>query len=281
MQFWDYNENRQRGTRDFPVEFHHIDIRHPRYTMPYHWHMESELLRVLQGQLTLTLDEREFTVHPGDSVFINGGVLHGGFPENCIYECIVFDMHPFAEGRVACRESLESFLSHKLLVQEYFPKQMQEFSNILCRLFQAVPDTTPGHELIALGYFYQFFGLILQTGSYTSGPSDPRGGDRRIRQLKQALEVIESQYDTDITLQELSQAAGMSPKYFCRFFRAMTHRTPIEYLHYYRMERASYLLISTDLPITQIALDCGFNDLSYFIRSFKKYKGTTPKKYRG
>lgn len=88
MQFWDYNENRQRGTRDFPVEFHHIDSRHPRYTMPYHWHMESELLRVLEGQLTLTLDERELVVEAGDFVFINGGVLHGGFPENCIYECI-------------------------------------------------------------------------------------------------------------------------------------------------------------------------------------------------
>lgn len=60
----------------------------------------------------------------------------------------------------------------------------------------------------------------------------------------------------------------------------MTHRTPIEYLNYYRLERASYLLTSTDLPVTQVAMDCGFNDLSYFIRSFKKYRGITPKKYR-
>ena len=40
MQYWEYNEERQRGTQEFPVEFHHIDSRHPRYAMPYHWHME-------------------------------------------------------------------------------------------------------------------------------------------------------------------------------------------------------------------------------------------------
>lgn len=280
MQYWEYNEERQRGTREFPVEFHHIDSHHPRYAMPYHWHMEFELLRVLKGEFCLTLDGQEFSLQAGDYALIGGGILHGGFPRNCVYECIVFDLRPFAQGQTAGRGVLEQFLSRKLLAREYYPSFMTGFTHILQGLFSAVSQDGPGRELLMQGELYRFFGLLLQEGAYSAGQGETREPERRILQLKQALAVIENHFDRDITLEELSRAAGMSPKYFCRFFRAMTHRTPIEYLNYYRLERACYLLTSTDLPITRIAMDCGFNDLSYFIRSFKKQKGVTPKKYR-
>ena len=60
----------------------------------------------------------------------------------------------------------------------------------------------------------------------------------------------------------------------------MTGKTPIEYLKDYRVERAARKLLGSDMPITQIAYTCGFNDLSYFIKTFKKIKGCTPKNYR-
>lgn len=280
MQYWEYNEERQRGTREFPVEFHHIDSRHPRYAMPYHWHMEFELLRVLEGKFFLTLDRQEFALQAGDYAFIGGGTLHGGFPQDCVYECIVFDLRPFAHGHTACREVLEQFLSRKLLPREHYPASMTDFTGVLQGLFSAVSTGGTGSELLMQGELYRFFGLLLQNGEFHPGTQEDREPERRILQLKQALAVIENHFDRDITLDELSRAAGMSPKYFCRFFRAMTHRTPIEYLNYYRLERACYLLTATDQPITRIAMDCGFNDLSYFIRSFKKQKGITPKKYR-
>jgi AraC-like DNA-binding protein len=56
--------------------------------------------------------------------------------------------------------------------------------------------------------------------------------------------------------------------------------TPFEYLNNYRVEMASRALITTDKPITEIAFSCGFNDLSYFIKTFKKCKGITPKSFR-
>lgn len=102
---------------------------------------------------------------------------------------------------------------------------------------------------------------------------------KRIMQLKLALEFIEASYTSQLTLQEISEAVHMSPKYFCKFFQEMTHRTPIDYLNYYRIERACYQLLTTNQSITDVAYATGFNDLSYFIKTFKKYKGTTPKKY--
>lgn len=58
MHDLNHNEDRPRGTYEFPFEFHHIDHTHPRYVMSYHWHVEYEIIRILKGSLTVTLDEK-------------------------------------------------------------------------------------------------------------------------------------------------------------------------------------------------------------------------------
>ena len=60
----------------------------------------------------------------------------------------------------------------------------------------------------------------------------------------------------------------------------MTHRSPIEYLTRYRIEMACTKLKNEDAPITAIAYDCGFNDVSYFIKTFRRYKKISPGKFR-
>ena len=93
------------------------------------------------------------------------------------------------------------------------------------------------------------------------------------------LEYIDANYASAISLADLSRLAGMSPKYFCRYFRAAIHRTPMDYLNYYRIERACHILTSSELPITEVGYQCGFNDSSYFVKTFRKYMGITPKAY--
>jgi hypothetical protein len=92
MHYLDYNEKKQHGTPDFPIEYYHVDEHHPRYNMPFHCHKELEIIRILEGILYLKLDDEEFEAKAGDIIFINEGVIHGGLPHNCIYECIVFDI---------------------------------------------------------------------------------------------------------------------------------------------------------------------------------------------
>ena len=72
----------------------------------------------------------------------------------------------------------------------------------------------------------------------------------------------------------------MSPQYFCTFFKQMTDKTPFAYVNAYRIERACRKLLGTDLSVTEIAYSCGFNDLSYFIKTFKAEKGMTPRAFR-
>ena len=97
--------------------------------------------------------------------------------------------------------------------------------------------------------------------------------------IKNVLSYISENYDSNISLDMLAKIAGMNPKYFCRYFRSMTERTPIDYLNYYRIECACEMLTTKNISVKEAAISCGFNDESYFIKIFHKYKGITPKQF--
>lgn len=66
MKFLASHESSTRGTFDFPIELYYVDKMHPRYEMPFHWHMEFELMLVLSGEFSLLIDGRSYLLHKGD-----------------------------------------------------------------------------------------------------------------------------------------------------------------------------------------------------------------------
>ena len=152
--------------------------------------------------------------------------------------------------------------------------------NLNCEfLFDSLGSKYDGYEFITQGSLYNVIGIILQNKLYTINSKVSNKTEEKMLQFKKVISMIEENYSSTITLNDLSKVAGMTPKYFCKFFQSMSNKTPIEYLNLYRIESACEQLLSTDLPVTDIAINCGFNDVSYFIKTFKKYKGVTPKQY--
>ena len=278
-----YNEQRERGSFAFPVEYHYVTNHHPRYNMPYHWHIQYEIIRVLKGKFTITIDENTFSAKEGDIIFINDGEVHGGkaFLEDTVYESIVFDRRLF-ETNIGNETTLQKFFDHTILINSIFSKKEKQIHQIVWMMFNTLKNFTSGYEYIFQGTVLAFLGLVLKENLYKTPPKNyfASSNQRNIHKLKKAFRLIESSYNKALTLEDLAQTAGLSPKYFCRFFQNLTNQTPISYLNYYRIESACSKLVSNqNISITDIAYDCGFNDLSYFIKTFRKYKGTTPNKY--
>lgn len=101
------------------------------------------------------------------------------------------------------------------------------------------------------------------------------------KRMGQVMSFILSNSHEAISLQEVSNKANLSKEAFCRFFKERTGKTFTEFLTQVRIHQACQLLQEKDLSISQIAYQCGFQNLSYFNRAFKKIQEETPKEFRG
>ncbi len=273
-----YNELKQHGSEDFPIQLYMIDSMHPKYEMAHHWHTQLEIIRVISGKLTVALNGEEYAASDGDVIVVNSEVVHGATPENCIYECIVFSSDVLETSVNKCKNFIFGISSRMIEMTEYYKYNDSIFFDTVNNLFESMKSDEDGAKFKALGALYTFFGIISDNKYYKI--SSGAEVNKSITKLKDVLYFIRNCYDTPITLEDMASTAGMSPKYFCRFFKELTDKTPVEYLNTYRIERAARKLTGTDLPVTEIAFSCGFNDLSYFIKTFKHYKGMTPREFR-
>ncbi|MBQ7090979.1 MAG: helix-turn-helix transcriptional regulator [Clostridia bacterium] len=272
MNYSHLYENEKRGTSEFPLEFYHLTQEHPRYQMTFHWHLDYEMIYVREGQFSLTLDGRVHPLTAGDAAWISEGLIHGGFPENCVYECLVYDLHALTNNTPLCARSAAVFTADPRSHAAVFKADSTE-----AQLIRAIFDTdrSTGYEWTLIGLIWQLMGQLMRQDA-----TNPLPHTRQVKQLKNVLSHIRKHYDEPITLQDLADTAGMTPRYFCRAFAAMTGKTPIAYLNYYRIEQAGERLLLTDERITDIAFSCGFNDAGYFTKAFTKQKGISPSRYR-
>ena len=100
------------------------------------------------------------------------------------------------------------------------------------------------------------------------------------RRIEKAFEYMNQNFDKSITLTEVAKLSSMSEVSFSRFFKQRTGNTFIDSLNEIRLGHASRMLIETTQNISEVAYDCGFNNISNFNRIFKKKKGCTPKEFR-
>ncbi|MFD1140762.1 helix-turn-helix domain-containing protein [Larkinella insperata] len=115
----------------------------------------------------------------------------------------------------------------------------------------------------------------LSNASFTSDPLNYNS-----RRLEKAFEFMQMNYDKDISLADLSRVVNMPEVSFSRFIKKRTGKTFIDSLNEIRLGHASRLLIDTTHTVTEISYKCGFNNMSYFNRMFRRKNGCTPREFR-
>jgi AraC-like DNA-binding protein/ligand-binding sensor protein len=98
--------------------------------------------------------------------------------------------------------------------------------------------------------------------------------------LRKAENYIQENFTRKISLKEVADIAGFSPPYFSSIFKEEMGENPSKYLNRLRVEKASHLLLETDMSLSEIAANCCFEDQSWFSKIFKTYTGISPGKYR-
>ena len=118
--------------------------------------------------------------------------------------------------------------------------------------------------------------LLREYGTAVLEPKRPYGGLPRAK-LVRALEYIQDQLETDLTVSGIAQAVYMSPHHFKRLFKQSTGQSPYQYVVESRVRKAKELLTTGKFTISEAAFHLGFADQSHLTRNFKRVFGVPPK----
>lgn len=143
--------------------------------------------------------------------------------------------------------------------------------------------TSLNHMLTALVFcvyplylFMLFYILFNKCSSRNAQKKDYKS----LEKMKLILKFVENNYMEKITIEDVAKEVSLSQSHFMKYFKNTMGTSFIDYLNEYRLTMASRLLISSDSSILDIAAEVGFDNLSYFNRSFKKRFQQTPREYR-
>lgn len=284
-----FKEKRVHGNTVFPFGVYYIDTYHSNTVFDCHWHDELEFLLVTKGKATFQIETQYYEVTAGEAIFINSGEMHAGFPvehDNCIFTALVFNPSILYNDNIYDPiqvKFIEPIIKkhYKLPVHiknvEGFEKNILMMVNEIINVEQEKAFT---YELLVKAGLYNIFSLMLTNTDLTKTNDNYLLDNYKTERVKKAMEYIYDNYNKKISLKELSSELNMSEGHFCRFFKQMLRKTPMEYINYYRINKAARLLESSNKKIIEISIDTGFDNVSYFASTFKQYMKCSPSEYR-
>lgn len=286
-------ENAAHGTRKNPIWAMHFTAgkgtSYPdRFFKERHWHNYVEILLVTKGEYLMEINLENHILKEGDICILNSEELHQitGLGSGAVHEAILFEpkILDFSYADEWEEKYVIPYLNQALIFQNILSPTEEGYPEIFaaCKkiLEEALPRTDGWYIKCKLLLLELFRLMVRHRLLLPAGEAMSEADARKISRYKAIISYIENHYGEAVSLQQLAETIPCNSQYLCRFFREIAGISPIQYLIGYRLERACSLLVQTARPVTEIALDCGFDNISYFIRKFKAIKGCTPKEYR-
>lgn len=245
----------------------------------HHCHTQFELFYVESGACRFLIENNMYDLHAGDFILIPPLALHYtrylfGACRRCV---LFFRREDLDETTIACMPHQAAFFSETRIFQ--VPEALQE--SLTAHIGRMEREEKIGDSRSAALLRLQLQELFLYSSRVCIFLQDtPANIYTTDRQIQEAARFIISHYMEQITTADVAAAAGFSPNYLSRKFRAAAGIGVHEYLTFIRLQHAALELVSTDDSITEIAFHCGFSDSNYFKDAFKRKYGLTPREYR-
>lgn len=224
---------------------------------------------VLSGKGRYTCDGKTFELKAGDMFLIKPSqVVHYIADEQDPWEYYWVGFN----GTYAQRAT--SHLPFSEARPVYAPKNFEACKEYLYQIY-AHSGNAMSNSVAMVGYLYLFLAALIEEGRRLS-PAQPA---TQSSYVIDAIKFIQFNYSTDISVDDIANAVGISRSHLYRVFISNLGQSPIDYLTEYRINEACNLIKNTNLSISQIAVSVGFFDQFYFSRVFKKIKNVPPSKY--
>ncbi len=275
----------EHGSLFFPIACYCDDL----YAdgVMWHWHEEFEYAIAMPGSSIFFVENVPVKLRPGDAIFINSQVLHAvehsETPETGLHSAV---FHPRlisgSRDSIFWEELIQPFLQdsamrYVILIPE-IPWQAAALEH-LHGAWNAMDQEPEDYENLVRYHLSAALRLLVKNSPVVTKSISPQEQVDAAR-VRRMLEYIHGNFAYDLTMKEIAQSINCSNSVCLRCFNQLLGTTPIQYLKNYRLEKAAQMLKTTSKSAKDIALSCGFNDISYFTKSFREKMGCTPKEYQ-
>ncbi len=263
---------------------------YPRFTMPWHYHPEFELIVITSGGGKRFVGDHMDDFGPGDLVLYGANLPHFhmcyGLLENdpdkvSGSEVIQFSSDIFPAGMESLTEfnAVASLLERsKRGVRFLNPPSMER----VCAMMRHIDKLSGIRRVFALMRILEMLGRatdykLMTSGEYSSNLIEGDDNDPANRVYR----YLNNHYKEDVTLAQIADHVGFNPSALCRYFKKRAQTGIFECLARIRIGFACKLLSQSPLPISQIAYESGYHNIANFNRQFKAITGVSPSEYRG
>ena len=280
--YFELKENKPHGTKDDPFSTYHIENAGRSFQIPVHWHDEFEIIYVRSGFLTVSISGESYIGKTGEAFVVSPGNLHlmGSQSGTVDYYTFLFPLKyiSFRTDDMLDEKLLEPLNSGHLMICPRVNDTAKELCEQMIKIYEAKNDESESKittqvrtKIILLQFILEMWkkGFVIEND--TSGRNTVE---------KEMVSYIQQNFTGKISLREFGEQFHLSEKYISRYFKEHFHITLSQYVTYLRLEHAKQLLQDTDIPVTDVAMQSGYQNVSYFIRSFQKAYAVSPLKYR-
>lgn len=245
-----------------PFIFHRRHCISQRNNVP-NWHKNIEVLYCIEGSGFVNCETETTRFDPTDIFVVNPDTPHTIISDTFVaYRCLIIDEQFCEENGIPVQQ---------LIFQKYIKDPE------LCQLFEAVTEAYDRKESESVCTIadirYAVLGLLRKLCSTYAVPG--QRDDHADEYVKKAISYIRQNFTEHIALEDVAAYAGISKFHLSRQFRAYTGSTVIATVNLIRCTEARRL-IEGGMPVAQAATACGYDNLSYFTRTFKKHFESLP-----
>ncbi len=237
---------------------------------PPHLHKQFELMYVLSGEITVTINNETKELFPGDIAVSFPNTIHSlKTPGDSRILLMIFDSYlaDIPSVNPLKKKPLSAFIAADRLHKD-IPYCMNALLNIP-KPYEAGSDSS-----LVKGYLTVILCRLLENLELTQGQADD------LNLVHQVLVYIDEHFTDPLTLEQIAGKLNTSKYYLSRIFHNQFHTSFNLYLNNQRIRMAKYLLSSTDLSVTEISFQSGFESMRTFYRAFNGICNITPVRYR-
>ncbi len=275
---------------EYGIEFFSLQHKEQGGVTKAHIHPAIEFIYVTAGRYDIGVDNEIFAAEEGDLLLFRSNVIHTlnhRSENNGVGKYYVLKINPTLLFHIFTGKDsggcVIPFIHKSSEDISFFPAESipEETKKILEDMIEEHARSDKFFYASERAYAARLLISLLRTViKPKSAIDDGEISERSVALIHESVNYINNNYASDITPSDCAASIHLSYSYFAKLFRAVMGKTFKEYLTGVRLAKAHNILISTSLPITDVATSCGYSNLSYFISEYRRVYGRTPRDTR-